>query len=103
MQIIVKTTEACNGTCVYCSARSTETKTFHFKEERLRDFFEAFRPWFEQDRNRTLHYTWHGGEPLLLGPNFYRAVKQRQDETFGSDLHRVTNLMQSNLTLLSEE
>ena len=103
MQIIVKTTEACNGTCIYCSAKSTETTAFHFKQERLGDFFKAFRPWFEQDRSRTLHYTWHGGEPLLLGPDFFKAVKQRQGEAFGSDLPRVANLVQSNLTLVNEE
>ena len=96
---IVKPTYGCNLGCVYCyeggrsdagqcmsldTAKNVMTKLalYHGKEQKTRIF-------------------WHGGEPLLMGLDFFRAIVQIQQE-IGSD-YRFVNDIQTNVTLLNEE
>jgi uncharacterized protein len=43
---------------------------------------------------------WHGGEPMLMGRSFYEKVLELSQKIFAKSL---THLMQSNLSLLTEE
>jgi uncharacterized protein len=102
MQVIIKTTEACNGTCVYCSSNSTINKKLSFPKEQLENFFLSFIPWLKKNPERKLGFTWHGGEPLIRGREFYREVIRLQAKLFIGNLHRINNDIQSNLSLISE-
>jgi len=46
-----------------------------------------------------LHFIWHGGEPLLLGVNFYKNVIEIEKRYNV----KVTNALQTNATLLTDE
>ena len=50
----------------------------------------------------TVHFSWHGGEPTLLGLDYFRKIValQRQYQT---PAQRILNGMQTNGTLLDEE
>jgi uncharacterized protein len=102
VEVIVKTTGRCNGTCVYCASSCPTSAERGLQAEQLERFFAFFAPWFRTDGGRHLRFTWHGGEPLLLGKPFYREVLRVQQAVFGPDRRRVRNTMQSNLTLLDE-
>jgi len=52
--------------------------------------------------HRDVSFIWHGGEPLLLGKEFYRKAVWLQNRYRSSD-QRVTNTVQTNGTLLDEE
>ncbi len=103
MQVIIKPTRACNGTCVYCAATAALHDDMPLREERFGPLFEAFAPWLREDPNRKLSFIWHGGEPLMMGIDFYRKAMQEQERVFGDEVPRVGNIFQSNLTLLTEE
>jgi uncharacterized protein len=102
MEVIVKTTGRCNGTCVYCASSCPSTGEGGLRADQLDRFFGFFAPWFGMNGGRHLRFTWHGGEPLLLGKAFYREVLRAEERVFGANRPRVRNSLQSNLTLLDE-
>lgn len=103
MQVILKPTTACNGTCVYCAAGSTLFGHPFLPKDRLADVFRPLAAWLRADPKRHLGIIWHGGEPLLPGLEYYRTAQREQQRAFGDDLERVRNQVQSNLTLVTEE
>ena len=66
--IIAKPTKVCNADCSYCSSPPDGSSAWG--EEQLRLLFSALRG--QLSSNATL--IWHGGEPLLMGPDFYRKA-----------------------------
>ena len=50
----------------------------------------------------TINFSWHGGEPTLLGLDYFRRIValQRKHKPNG---RRITNGMQTNGTLIDEE
>lgn len=46
---------------------------------------------------------WHGGEPLLLGVEFYRMAGDLQHEHCANTQHRIRHAIQTNLTLFRDE
>jgi uncharacterized protein len=102
VEVIVKATGRCNATCVYCASSCPSSGGGKIEVGQLERFFAFFAPHLATDGARTLRFTWHGGEPLLLGKAFYREVRRAQASVFGADASRVRNSMQSNLTLLDE-
>lgn len=102
VEVIIKPTEACNGTCVYCSANGTMDQRRWLPAERLGEMFTILAGWLREDPKRNLRFIWHGGEPLLAGPAYYETVVAEQQRVFDGDLHRVKNVMQSNLSLVTD-
>jgi len=52
--------------------------------------------------NRRVEFIWHGGEPLLLGQEFYQKALYLQNE-FRTEGQMIRNSLQTNGTLLSDE
>ena len=48
----------------------------------------------------TVQFCWHGGEPLLLGVDFYRRAMEFQRKY--ADGKRIENTLQTNGTLVDE-
>jgi sulfatase maturation enzyme AslB (radical SAM superfamily) len=65
--LIVKVTNACNMACRYCFI---EPSVFHktMVNETARYVVRVFldSDWFD-----SVHFVWHGGEPLLRGRRFF--------------------------------
>jgi len=102
MEIIIKPTEACNGTCVYCSADGSLGKLKILPQDRLGRLFDIFVEWMRAGDRRNLRFLWHGGEPMLCGPDYYLEIMRQQQRAFGTDITRVRNAMQSNLSLVDD-
>ncbi len=102
MLFIVKPTAACNGKCVYCSAYK-EDPGRAMTRQTLRLLFERVGEYAETGALREIQFLWHGGEPLLMGPDFYREVLELSAALQERGQIPVGHLIQSNITLVTEE
>jgi uncharacterized protein len=95
--VIIKPTHACNIACTYCFISDAEARSRMALEtvDKLLERVTAFC-----GRTRPIFLVWHGGEPMLMGADFYRAVGEKARAY--SD-YSIRHLMQSNLTLLDDE
>ncbi len=64
--VILKPTCACNADCEYCASPPDGEGAWTFDDFRL--FFNRLAPHLAE----RVVLLWHGGEPMLLGPDFYR-------------------------------
>lgn len=108
----VKASTLCNLRCKYCYEWDRLADRFRMPLASWRRILEAAAAYrvLRRDRHGVSAQSlilWHGGEPLLLPPDYVRAVVALEDEILGSDradedgpLNVVqTNLFQCNETL----
>jgi uncharacterized protein len=92
----------CNLACEYCYYLPKEDlypdADFHMPDEVL----EAFtRQYIEAQRVPEITFGWQGGEPLLMGLDFFQRAMALQ-EAHRKPGMRVTNALQTNGTLLDD-
>lgn len=97
---VIKPTHRCNLSCAYCyneDARGTimEISVLRRVIEETFSFVAAL------PGNPSIDFIWHGGEPLLAGLDFFRAVVKIEKEVSGKIGY--ANSVQTNGTLLNEE
>lgn len=85
--IIAKPTKFCNATCTYCSAPPDGAPKWSLDD--FKQFFDKLAPHLTDEAI----IIWHGGEPMLMGPQFYRDAWAYAR----SVMPRVRFSMQSNL------
>lgn len=92
---------ACNLSCQYCNAGSEIKKPLLMSEAIL----EALVCQLSQLRYLYVQFTWHGGEPLLAGLDFYKKVVDLQKKYYGSNAvgKQYDNAIQTNALLLDPE
>lgn len=93
---IIELTESCNLGCTFCLRPSFKKQTMTV-ETLERVIKELLR--YSIDR---VDFVWHGGEPLILGIDFYNKIiefqiKYKNKKTF------IRNNVQTNATLLTKE
>jgi uncharacterized protein len=101
--MILKVTEKCNSNCAYCDVISNWTRAEHMSLEILEIVFKRINEFLETQPGETINVTFHGGEPLLVGTEFYKAAHDFQLQYCGDTKARINYSMQSNLTLFSED
>lgn len=93
----------CNLDCTYCYY--LEKENLHPRGEKWamsREMLERFvRAYIETHRAPEVSFAWQGGEPTLLGLDFYRDAVRFQKQYAGHK--RVSNVLQTNGTLLDDE
>jgi uncharacterized protein len=98
LSVLIEPTSACNLDCRYCykgeKPNSTMSEaTFETAAQKVISY--------ARDNNRPLLFVWHGGEPTLAGPDFYRhAFRYCAEHCNG---HKMAHTLQTNGTLLSDE
>lgn len=94
---------ACNLNCAYCFYLSKETLPNMPGAGRMSDeTLEMFiRHYIESVTAPEVVFTWQGGEPTLLGIEFYRKVVGLQKQ-YAKPGQRIENDLQTNGTLLNE-
>ncbi len=96
LAVIIKPTYDCNLACTYCSVdehvthSTMSTQTVDKILSRVTDFCGVDKPIF---------LIWHGGEPLLMNPDFYEYIGQKTS-TYRN--YTITNSVQTNATLLND-
>jgi len=96
MNIIVKVTRKCNFRCEYCHdvVYDHTPISFHVLAHTIARVLA-------QKKNNVFRFIWHGGEPLLMGQNFYLKALALQQE-FRVDGQEIRNTLQTNGYLLDE-
>jgi len=98
LSVLIEPTSACNLDCRYCYKGEKSNKVMGLQT------FEAVALkviTYTRDNSRPLLFVWHGGEPTLAGPEFYRhAFKYCADLSSG---HKVAHTLQTNGTILSDD
>lgn len=95
---------ACNLDCRYCYyLRKTSLfpagEHFRMTEEMLETYVRSF---IEESPGPFVHFVWHGGEPTLLGVDFYRTALRLQQRYLPAGWTCMNNL-QTNGVLLDDE
>lgn len=95
---------SCNLECEYCfyldkDQLYPERSDFSMSEETLETFV---RQYIEAQPGPHVSFAWQGGEPTLLGVDFFRKVVQFQEQYAPPEM-TVINALQTNGTLLDEE
>jgi uncharacterized protein len=104
-QIFVKPTgPRCNLNCSYCyylGKKELYPGADHYRMKS--DFLEKYIiQHIEATTDETIMFSWHGGEPILAGIEFYKLVVALQKKYLPSG-KKVLNGIQTNGTLLNEE
>jgi uncharacterized protein len=107
VQFVVKVSKLCNLRCQYCYEFPELAKRDAMKLEQLCTMYSTIRDYYsardrEDGEQTEVRFIWHGGEPLLQAPAFYRTTFSDQRAIFG-DAHPLANIVQTNLTVLDEE
>jgi uncharacterized protein len=102
--VIFKTTTACNARCIYCDGtRPDAAPPARMTLELLELFFSRIDEFLKERPQETMEIIWHGGEPLLLGPEYFEHALSFQQKHCATTAGRIHHSMQSNLTLFRRE
>jgi len=93
----------CNLNCEYCfylekKALFNSDEQYRMRDEVLRSFITNY---IASQPTPVVEFVWQGGEPTLLGLDFFKRVIELQ-KPFAS-LKTITNSLQTNGTLLDDE
>ena len=93
----------CNLDCSYCFY--LEKEAFFPKNERFRmsdELLEAYvRCYVEAQKTPVVEFTWQGGEPTLMGVEFFlKAVQLQKIHAHGKT---IRNTLQTNATLMNKD
>ena len=94
----------CNLQCDYCfylhkSELYSQTSNFRMKDEVLEHFIQSY---IQSQPGPEVSFVWQGGEPTLMGLDFFRKVVELQKRYIPPNW-RYTNGIQTNGTLIDEE
>lgn len=94
---------ACNLRCRYCFYTEKEALFDGAEQYRMSDeVLEAYiRKYIEAAPTQEVNFAWQGGEPTLLGVDFFRRAVELQKKYAGKK--RITNSLQTNGILIDEE
>lgn len=92
----------CNLDCRYCFYLEKEklypgTDRWAMRDEVLETYIRSY---IEGQQTDDIHFAWQGGEPTLLGVEYFRKVVALQAKY--ADGKRITNAFQTNAVLLNE-
>ncbi len=93
----------CNLDCAYCYYLHKQNLLPDTTGDRISDDLleKVIRQHIAYQDVDTVVFTWHGGEPTLLGLDFYRKVVKLQQKYAGTK--RIENNLQTNGVLLNEQ
>jgi uncharacterized protein len=93
----------CNLNCTYCYYLEKknlylDTKNFRMKEEVLEQFTKQY---IESQNVPVVTFVWQGGEPTMLGLDYFKKALEFQDKYKGDK--QTENVFQTNGTLLTDD
>src|SRR5512139_2891951 len=94
----------CNLDCTYCYYLHKEELLGQPRQPRMSDEMleRHIRQYIEAQTGEEVVFSWQGGEPTLLGLDFFRRVVQLQKQ-YRKPGQRIENDFQTNGTLLDED
>jgi len=106
VDFVIKVSKLCNLRCSYCyEYNELHKKEFISLENLDQLYLNAYNYILKRDKEDNIqtiiNFIWHGGEPLLINPDFYLKTFQSQKDIFNTEIG-FTNSMQTNLTILDK-
>lgn len=95
---VMKATRYCNLRCTYCNA----WKSGPDQKMRFPVLARSIKDVLDLQGLKRVEFVWHGGETMLLPPNFYKKAIWLQQQ-FRKPGTIIENAMQTNATLLKDE
>ena len=94
----------CNLDCDYCYYLKKEHlyrdgESFHMPDDILEEYILQL---IDASSEQAINFLWHGGEPTLLGLDYFRKIVALQHRHKPPE-RSITNSMQTNGTLIDEE
>jgi uncharacterized protein len=102
LQLVIKTTKYCNLRCTYCYEYKELGNKQRMQLDSLGTFFTGLRSYAERNGIEQVELVWHGGEPLMVPLEYYEALQALQQEAYRGSPIKVSNVVQSNLTVLTD-
>ena len=99
--LIFKPTENCNSNCVYCEVKKKQNLKV-MSLDLLELTFARINEYLSEFPDEELALTWHGGEPCLLGVDYFKKTLEYQNKLCPATKSRIKHLIQSNLTLMTQ-
>jgi radical SAM protein with 4Fe4S-binding SPASM domain len=88
--VIIKPTKFCNASCTYCAAPPEVNGADKWSHDQFVAYFDKLAPHLA---GRAV-LLWHGGEPMLMGPDFYwKAWEYVQSVKPGIRFSMQTNIL----------
>jgi len=101
--IIFKPIEKCNSNCIYCDVVTRKDQQAVMSFELLEIVFKNINEYLLSKPDDKLSLIWHGGEPLLLGVDYFKKALEFQEKHCSQTKNRLEHAMQSNLTLINQD
>lgn len=103
VDVVCYTSKRCNLRCRYCYELALLADRTRMSLDQIERMFQNFASWAAAcDEAVALRFAWHGGEPMLIEPDFYWQAFERQRATFSGSGVRVSNAVQTNMTVLDD-
>lgn len=100
--LILKPTEACNAACAYCEVDGKGWRTAKIMPLEILDLlFFRINEFLAERKSENLEIIWHGGEPLLLGEDYFASALEFQQKHCAATSGRIRHTIQSNMTLFT--
>jgi uncharacterized protein len=100
--VIFKALEKCNSNCIYCGVVEKKQKNV-MGYDLLETVFRRMNEYLCRFPEEEIAFTWHGGEACLLGVDYFRKALELQNLHCRETSHRITHLIQSNMTVITQE
>ena len=101
--LILKATEKCNSDCYYCDVVYKQQSGASMSPDVLEAVFVRIDEYLKACPSEKIELLWHGGEPLLVGPEYFRLALTFQDKHCPETKYRIQHAMQTNMTCFTEE
>lgn len=98
---IIKLTHICNLKCAYCYEEKNKVNKSVMDKSDLELIIQWIAKYAAQNKYDDVYLVWHGGEPLLLGHEFFEFIFWCEEKYLNGK--KVRNGIQTNGILLDQE
>lgn len=101
---VIKVSKLCNLRCRYCYEFPELGNSQTVTRSQLLAMYHNLAEYYTRCPTPVdIEFCWHGGEPLLLGPDFYWTTFDDQTQVLNNECISIANLVQTNLARLNGE
>lgn len=97
MNLVLKLSKLCNLRCAYCYEFEHLAQPARMPLAGLDRLFDSLGDWWSREGGGELHFALHGGEPLLLPPDYFAALVDLQRRHLAGRGIVFRNAVQTNL------
>ena len=103
VQFVVTASKFCNLRCSYCYEFADLGDRTAMSHDQIEYMYRSLADYYRRlEWPVAIEFDWHGGEPLLNGADFFWRTIDQQTRIFDDPQVKVTNCVQTNLTVLDD-